>query len=79
MKDISITELRKHLQSCLASVQRGKRLRVTSRGKVIAEITPPGRDLKQAELAKQRLLGSVVRYDEPTAPTFDSSEWDMHR
>lgn len=79
MKDISVTDLRKNLQAYLANVQRGKRLRITSRGKVIAEITPPGPDLKHADAARQRLLGSVVRYDDPTAPAFDSSEWEMHQ
>ncbi len=79
MKDISITELRKNLQASLAMVQRGKRLRVTSRGKIIAEITPPGRDLKHVDAARQRLLGSVLRYDDPLASAFAADEWEMDR
>jgi antitoxin (DNA-binding transcriptional repressor) of toxin-antitoxin stability system len=79
VKDISITELRKNLQASLAMVQRGKRLRVTSRGKIIAEITPPSRDLKHVDAARQRLQGSVLRYDDPLASAFAADEWEMHR
>lgn len=77
--DVSVTELRQHLQAMLARVKRGDRLRVTSRGTVIAEITPPGSGKDDAEAARQRLHGSVLRYESPLAPAFDPGEWDMSR
>lgn len=79
MKEVSVTELRQNLQAFLARVERGHRLRVTSRGKVIAEITPPAADPERAAASRRRLLGSIVRYEKPTAPTFDPGEWDMNR
>jgi prevent-host-death family protein len=77
--DVSVTELRQHLQAMLARVQRGHRLRVTSRGTVIAEITPPTTGRDDAEVARQRLRGSVLRYTDPLAPAMEPGEWDMSR
>jgi len=79
MDKVSVSELRQNLQVFLAKVQRGGRLRVTSRGKAIAEITPPGPEPDKTRAARQRLLGSLLRYDEPTAPAFEPQEWDMNR
>ncbi len=77
--DVSVTELRQHLQEFLARVRRGHRLRITSRGEVIAEITPPTRKQDNVEAVRRRLRGSVVRYDDPTTPAFEPNEWDMNR
>jgi len=41
MKDVKVTGLRQKLHKYPAKVRRGERLRVTSRGQVIAEIAPP--------------------------------------
>ncbi len=41
MRDVRVTELRKHLPAFLAAVQGGEALRVLSRGKVVAHIVPP--------------------------------------
>ena len=79
MKEVSVTELRQNLQSFLAKVRRGHRLRVTSRGKAIAEIGPPGPDADRAADARNRLRGSVVRYDDPAAPAYAPEEWEMNR
>lgn len=76
MKDVNITELRRQLPSYLVRVQRGERLRVTQRGKVIAEITPPTAAADIVEEARARLAGSVLRFDAPTDPVLDPSEWD---
>ncbi len=79
MKDISVTELRRNLQAFLAKVSRGDRLRVTSRGRAIAVIGPPVAEPDRSAAARARLRGSVVRYDDPTAPTFAVEEWEMNR
>ena len=79
MKDVSVTELRRHLQAFLTKVSRGDRLRVTSRGRAIAEIGPPGAEPDRAATARARLRGSVVSYVDPTAPTFAPGEWEMNR
>ena len=77
--DVSVTELRQQLQKFLARVRRGQRLRITSRGEVIAEIAPPSRSAGDIDAARRRLRGSVLRYDDPTGPAFDADEWDMNR
>ncbi len=78
-KDVKVTELRQKLPDYLARVQGGERLRVTSRGKVIAEITPPAASRDEANAARARLKGSVLRYDNPLDPVLAPEEWDMNR
>lgn len=79
MKQVNVTELRQNLPEYLARVRRGERVRVTSRGKVIAEISPPSVSPDEAEAALRRLRGSVLRFDRPFDPVFEPDEWDMER
>ncbi len=79
MKDVKVTELRQNLPAYLAKVRKGERVRVTSRGKVIAEIVPPGPSKSESDAARARLRGSVLRFDRPLDPAFDADEWEMNR
>jgi prevent-host-death family protein len=79
MDDINVTELRQNLPAYLAKVRRGQRIKVTSRGKVIAEIVPATADKGEADAARARLRGSVLKYERPLDPVFDSAEWEMDR
>ena len=79
MGDINVTELRQNLPAYLARVRRGERIKVTSRGKVIAEIVPPAADKDDAAAARARLRGSVLKYERPLEPVFDTAEWEMNR
>lgn len=79
MEDVKITELRQNLPEYLAKVQRGERVRVTSRGKVIAEIAPPSASRKDVKAARARLRGSVLKYDRPTEPVIDPGEWEVNK
>lgn len=79
MKEDKDTELRRNLPSYATRVGRGKRARVSSRGKVIAELTPPAASKKEVEAARVRLRGSVLRYDRPLDPVIDPQEWDANR
>jgi len=79
MKEVNVTELRQNLPGYLAKVQRGERIRVTSRGKVIAELAPPASPPDMVAAARARLRGSVRRYESPLEPVLDASEWDMNR
>lgn len=65
MKQINITELRQHLPNYLASVQKGAEIWVTSHGRVIAHITPPGEPKKDAQkkleaLRKNSIIGDII-------------------
>lgn len=79
MTEVNITELRQQLPAYLARVQRGERVRVTNRGRVIAEITPPTEPADLVAQARARLAGSVLRFDDPTDPVLDPSKWDADR
>jgi prevent-host-death family protein len=78
-KEIKMTELRQNLPAYLARAQRGERFRVTSRGKVVAELTPPTASKAEVAEARERLRGSVLRYDRPLDPVFDPDEWDVDK
>lgn len=79
MEDVKVTDLRQNLPEYLAKVKRGQRLRVTSRGKVVAELAPPSASRAAVEAARARLRGSVLKYDKPTEPAIDPGEWDANK
>ena len=54
MKDVKVTGLRQKLHKYPAKVRRGERLRVTSRGQVIAEIASPAAARAEAAAARAR-------------------------
>ncbi len=79
MSEVNVTALRQHLPEYLARVERGERILVTSRGRVIAEIAPPTPEIHAADTARARLKGSLVRYDAPLEPVLPAEEWEMNR
>jgi len=79
MKKVNVTELRQNLPGYLARVQRGERISVTTRGRAIAEITPPSASGGEADAARARLRGSVLRYERPLDPVFGPEEWEMNK
>ncbi len=79
MTVISVSKLRQNLQSYLALVASGERLRITSHGRTVAEITPPAAGHDAAATARRRLRGSVLRFDRPTEPAWSADEWTMHQ
>jgi hypothetical protein len=46
---------------------------------VIAEISPPTPPPDAAEAARDRLKGSLLRYDRPFDPVVPADDWDMNR
>lgn len=79
MKEVNVTELRQNLPAYVARVRRGERIRVTSRGQVVAELAPPAASPDAAAQARARLRGSVRRYERPLEPVMDPGEWDVNR
>jgi len=79
MNVVNVTALRQNLPGYLDQVRRGEHILVTSRGEVIAEISPPAVPKDEAAAARARLKGSVVRYDAPFEPVLDPAEWKANR
>jgi prevent-host-death family protein len=74
MKSVSISEFRAHLLEYLKRVQQGEPINVTSKGHIMATLTPPVSQQEMAanrlgELAKTAILGDVL------SPIEDS--WDV--
>ena len=74
MKTVSISEFRAHLLKYLKLVQQGKPINVTSKGHVMATLTPP---VSQQDVARARLadLAQNAVIDDVLSPIGDS--WDV--
>jgi antitoxin (DNA-binding transcriptional repressor) of toxin-antitoxin stability system len=79
MEEVNVTQLRQNLPAYLEMVRKGRRIRVTSRGNVIAELSPPAALDDEAAAARAMLKGSVLRYDKPLEPAAMPEEWDVNR
>jgi len=77
--NVNITELRQNLQAYLKRVRQGERIRVTSRGQVVAELAPPTASTDEAAFARKQLRGSVVRYEDPLEPAVPAGEWTANQ
>jgi prevent-host-death family protein len=77
--NVNITELRQNLPAYLKRVRQGERIRVTSRGQIIAELTPPTAGADEVALARKKLRGSVVRYDNAFEPAFAAQDWTVNK
>lgn len=75
MSEVNVTDLRQNLPSYLERARRGERIRVTSRGEVIAEISGPKAAEEEAELVRKQLRGTVIHYESPTEPAHADEEW----
>ena len=79
MADVNVTDLRQNLPAYLDRARRGERIRVTSRGAVIAEITGPKAAEEEAELSRRRLRRTVLKYDLPAEPAHARDEWTVNQ
>jgi prevent-host-death family protein len=79
MADVNVTDLRQNLPAYLDRARRGERIRVTSRGAVIAEITGPKATSEEAELIRRQLRGAVVHYESPTEAAYAPEEWSVNQ
>jgi prevent-host-death family protein len=79
MSVVNVTEFRQNLPAYLDQVRKDEHILVTSRGEVIAEVSPLAVPGEEAAAARARLKGSVVRYDTPFQPVLDPGEWGTKR
>ncbi|MGH3048511.1 MAG: type II toxin-antitoxin system Phd/YefM family antitoxin [Gaiellaceae bacterium] len=60
MRTIGVRELKATLSEALRQVERGERIRVTSRGRVVADIVPAGSGASDDPLAELIAQGRVT-------------------
>lgn len=77
--DVDISHLRQQLPEYLARVRQGERVRVVSRGRVVAEIVPPSASPDAAAEVPEQPEGSALRPDDPSGPVLADDEWKMQR
>jgi prevent-host-death family protein len=70
MPDVNITELRQNLPTFIEQVRKGKELRVTVRGRVVARIVPE-RDDREAARAFLASLRGQCRIGDIVSPSDD--------
>jgi len=68
MEDVKLTALRQKLPAYLKEVEKGRALRVTSRGKVVAHLLPPD-DPVQAARTRLKSLRKSAHVGDVIAPT----------
>jgi prevent-host-death family protein len=78
MDRVKVSDLRQNLPEYLARARRGQRIKVTSRGRVVAELVPATAD-DAPEDVRRRLRGSVLRFADPLAPVLPESDWTLSR
>ncbi len=76
MSEVSITELRQNLPEYLAEVRKGKELKVTVHGKVIARIMPEI-DAKNAARRRLAALRAKCKVGDVVSPA--GERWDAER
>ena len=76
MSEVNVTELRQHLPDYLAEVRKGKELKITVRGKVIARIVPE-RGVKNAARQRLGVLRTKCKVGDVISPT--GERWTAER
>jgi prevent-host-death family protein len=76
MAKVNITELRQNLPDYLAEVRKGKELKVTVHGKVIARIVPEI-DVKDAARRRLAALRGKCKIGDVISPV--GGQWDAER
>ena len=61
MKTAGVKDFKTHLSEYLRDVQRGETVLVTDRGRVVAEVRPPGASTVAVTPAERRLLEAAER------------------
>ena len=76
MSEVNVTELRQNLPEYLAEVRKGKEVKVTVHGKVIARIVPEV-DAKDAARRRLAALRAKCRVGDVISPA--GERWDAER
>ena len=67
MNTMNLADAKAHLSEVLDRVEKGERIIITRRGKVVAEIVPPQREPKRISAAKLAAFATALPYQEQSA------------
>jgi antitoxin (DNA-binding transcriptional repressor) of toxin-antitoxin stability system len=77
-RKIGAAECKAHFLRILDEVGRsGETVTITKRGRVVAELRRAGEPERRSIIGAMK--GSVLRYDDPTAPAADPDDWHANR
>lgn len=76
MPDVNIKDLRQNLAAHVDQARRGKEIRITVRGNVVARIVPD-KDEQRAARLRLNILRSSSRVDDVLSPSRES--WKVER
>jgi antitoxin (DNA-binding transcriptional repressor) of toxin-antitoxin stability system len=79
MKTAGIRQLKASLSACVHEVERGATILVTDRGRVVAELRPPGARGRRADAVAARYDRLVERGLVEPAPAADDRGWGEFR
>jgi prevent-host-death family protein len=82
MTTVGIRELKDHLSKYVRQVERGKRVRVTAHGRVVAELVPPGAGAaattpKPLSRFDQMVADGVIRPPLEVGDPIEDDGWDI--
>ncbi len=65
MNTIQVSELRANLMKVIKEIEHGNIVKITSRGKVVAKLVPPGNIKEEAknklkEIGKSAVIGDII-------------------
>ncbi len=65
LNTIPVSELRANLMNAIKEVERGNVIKITSRGKVVAKLVPPGNIKEEAKnklkvISKSAIIGDII-------------------
>ena len=70
MNTMNMADAKAHLSEVLDRVEKGERITITRRGKVVAEIVPPEKILTKIDLAAIRAFAETLPLQKQTAGEF---------
>ena len=70
MEAINLADAKAHLSALLDRVEAGEEIEITRRGKAVARLVPPERQLKKVDVAQLRQLAAGLTPQKQSAGAF---------
>ncbi|TAJ77746.1 MAG: type II toxin-antitoxin system prevent-host-death family antitoxin [Gallionellaceae bacterium] len=77
MLEVSVTTFRNHIPDYLEKVRNGEDIALTSKGKIIAKLTPPSGNERQSARQQLAALRATSRIGDVVSPL--NADWEAGR